>query len=112
MLSASSFCCLGDTHKLTLYHLISGRDGVVAVRMEVVALEIEGGHFVIGDLDAAWVGVGVGFAADGQAPAVVAVLAMSSTTARWLVSGVPRQFWLLWQNMRCSILFHFEVPGG
>jgi hypothetical protein len=34
------------------------------------------------------------------------VLAMSSTTARRLVSGVARQFCVMWQNMRCSILFH------
>jgi hypothetical protein len=20
--------------------------------------------------------------------------------------------WLMWQDSRCSILFHFEVPGG
>jgi len=25
---------------------------------------------------------------------------------------VARQFCVMWQNMRCSILFHFEVPGG
>ena len=30
----------------------------------------------------------------------------------WLVSGRPRQFMVMWENSRCSILFHFEVPGG
>ncbi len=30
----------------------------------------------------------------------------------WLVSGRPRQFIEMWQNSRCSILFHLEVPGG
>jgi hypothetical protein len=30
----------------------------------------------------------------------------------WSVSGRPRQFCVMWQNMRCSILFHFDVPGG
>ena len=34
------------------------------------------------------------------------------TTARRSVSGRPRQFWVMWQNSRCSILFHFDVPGG
>jgi len=30
----------------------------------------------------------------------------------WLVSGRPRQFRVIWENSRCSILFHLEVPGG
>src|SRR5574337_1308101 len=34
-----------------------------------------------------------------------------TTTAR-LRKGWPRQFWVMWQNMRCSILFHLLVPGG
>jgi hypothetical protein len=33
------------------------------------------------------------------------------TTARRSVSGRPRQSWVMWQNSRCSILFHFDVPG-
>jgi hypothetical protein len=29
----------------------------------------------------------------------------------WLTNGRPRQFWVMWENMRCSILFHFiAVP--
>jgi hypothetical protein len=28
------------------------------------------------------------------------------------VNGRPRQFCVMWQNSRCSILFHFDVPGG
>ena len=28
------------------------------------------------------------------------------------VSGLPRQFWLMKANKRCSILFHLLVPGG
>src|SRR3972149_832451 len=31
---------------------------------------------------------------------------------RWLAKGLPRQFWVMWQNNRCSILFHLLVPGG
>jgi hypothetical protein len=38
--------------------------------------------------------------------------AMLLTTTSWLVSGLPRQFIVIWENSRCSILFHFEVPGG
>ena len=45
-------------------------------------------------------------------PVLVVVSAMSSTTTRRLVSRVARQFWLMWQNMRCPTLFHFDVPGG
>ena len=37
---------------------------------------------------------------------------MLLTTTWWLVSGRPRQFMVMWENSRCSILFHLEVPGG
>src|SRR5215510_1396906 len=30
----------------------------------------------------------------------------------WLTKGLPRQFWLIKENRRCSILFHLLVPGG
>jgi hypothetical protein len=30
----------------------------------------------------------------------------------WVFSGRPRQFMVIWLNSRCSIWFHFEVPGG
>ena len=40
------------------------------------------------------------------------VAAIVLTTTSWLVSGRPRQFIVMWENSRCSILFHFEVPGG
>jgi hypothetical protein len=42
----------------------------------------------------------------------VVVAAMDCTMTSWLVSGRPRQFMVMWENSRCSILFHFEVPGG
>ena len=45
-------------------------------------------------------------------PVLVVVEAIRSTTVSLLVKGLPRQFWVMWQNRRCSILFHFEVPGG
>jgi hypothetical protein len=39
--------------------------------------------------------------------------AMVSTITSWLVSGGrPRQFIEMWENGRCSILFHLPVPGG
>ena len=37
---------------------------------------------------------------------------MVCTMTSWLVSGRPRQFMVMWENSRCSILFHLEVPGG
>ena len=42
----------------------------------------------------------------------VLVAAMVCTMTSWLVSGRPRQFMVMWENSRCSTLFHFEVPGG
>ncbi len=33
-------------------------------------------------------------------------------TTSWLVSGRALQLQVMWENSRCSILFHFEVPGG
>jgi hypothetical protein len=39
------------------------------------------------------------------------VEAMVSTATSWLVSGRPRQFMVMWENSRCPVLFHLEVPG-
>jgi hypothetical protein len=36
---------------------------------------------------------------------------MEFSTTAWLVSGRPRQFMVIWENSRCSTLFHLEVPG-
>ena len=30
----------------------------------------------------------------------------------WVRSGRPRQFKVIWENSRCSILFHLLVPAG
>ncbi len=45
-------------------------------------------------------------------PARVFVLPIKLTMTARLKSGRPRQFSVIWQNMRCSILFHLLVPGG
>ena len=45
-------------------------------------------------------------------PVAVVVLEMRSTMTWWLVSGLPRRFRVIWENSRCSILFHLLVPGG
>src|SRR5437764_822743 len=45
-------------------------------------------------------------------PVRVVVAAIVLATTAWLSSGRPRQFMLMWENSRCSILFHFRVPGA
>src|SRR3954451_224762 len=45
-------------------------------------------------------------------PVLVFVLPIKFTTTARLTNGRPRQFSVIWQNMRCSILFHLLVPGG
>jgi hypothetical protein len=45
-------------------------------------------------------------------PVRVRVPPIGLTTTAWLTSGRPRQFSVMWQNIRCSILFHLLVPGG
>src|SRR5664280_909548 len=47
-----------------------------------------------------------------HAPVRVRVEAIVATTTSWLVNGRPRQFMAIWENSRCSILFHLLVPGG
>jgi hypothetical protein len=37
---------------------------------------------------------------------------MEATMTSWLASGRPRQFMVMWENSRCSTLFHLEVSGG
>ena len=45
-------------------------------------------------------------------PVAVVVAAMVERMTSWLVRGRPRQFRVICENSRCSILFHLEVPGG
>jgi hypothetical protein len=42
----------------------------------------------------------------------VRVEAMVATVTSWLVNALSRRFMVIWQNSRCSILFHLLVPGG
>ena len=51
--------------------------GVVPVAMEGIALDVEGGHFGIADLDAFWVKVLVDVAGDGEAGLVLDALDMA-----------------------------------
>ena len=45
-------------------------------------------------------------------PVLVVTALMVLMTTLQLVSGRPRQPRVIWENSRCSILFHLEVPGG
>src|ERR1035437_807456 len=45
-------------------------------------------------------------------PVVVVVAPMRLRIVSWLGRGLPCQFLVIWENKRCSILFHLLVPGG
>src|SRR3989442_3243814 len=45
-------------------------------------------------------------------PVAVRVCPINSTTVSQVRSGLPRQFCVMWQKRRWSILFHLLVPGG
>jgi hypothetical protein len=45
-------------------------------------------------------------------PVVVVVAEITSTMVRSDVRGLPRQFIDTKLNVRCSIRFYFDVPGG
>jgi len=45
-------------------------------------------------------------------PVVVVVAPIVLITVSRLSRGVARQFRAIWENRRCSILFHLLVPGG
>ena len=79
--------------------------------MELIACDIEAFHCGFADLDASLIGAGVERAFNletglgGRRPDQL-------DHGRRSVSGRPRQFCVMWQNIRCSILFHLDVPGG
>jgi DDE superfamily endonuclease len=79
--------------------------------MECIAADGEALHVGVADLDAFFVAL-VSSAVSTLRPVLVVVAAISSTMAARLVGGRSRQFCVMRQNSRCSILFHFDVPGG
>ncbi len=73
--------------------------------MEISTDDVDRSHVLIGDGDASWIGVGVKFAVDletgvggGDADQV----------DDELTSGFARQFIVMNENRRCSILFHIR----
>jgi len=78
--------------------------------MEAVPGDREGGKFVITDLDAGGVGIGVEFGVNGQAG--LGGGRGDALDDDFMAGQGPRQFMVMWENSRCSIRFHFDVPGG
>src|SRR6516162_3700785 len=93
------------TINATLWRLLPRPDGVVPFGMERIADDVEAFHLGLADLDPLFIGARVERTLDLH-PVLVVVAPISSTTARRSVSGRPRQFWVIGQNSRCSILFH------
>jgi hypothetical protein len=79
--------------------------------MECVALDVEHHHLGMADFDTLFVGGGVERAFDLQA-GLGGRRGNQLDHGHAIDEGHPRQVCVMWQNKRCSILFHFEVPGG
>ena len=79
--------------------------------MERIAGEVEGVHFGIGDLDAFFIGSLIEHALDLEAR-LGCRGADEFDDGDAIRQRRPRQFCVIWQNRRCSIRFHFDVPGG
>jgi hypothetical protein len=77
--------------------------------MECVALDVERLHLGIADFDTPFVGGGVERAFDLQAD-LGGSRGKQLDHGHAIDEGRPRQVCVMWQNKRCSILFHFEVP--
>ena len=83
----------------------SRSDGVVPFRMECAALDVERLHLGIADFDTLFVGGGVERAFDLQAGRG-GRRGNQPDHGHAIDGGRPRQVCLMWQNKRCSILFH------
>ena len=79
--------------------------------MELLSLDREAVHLLIGDLPGDRVAASVQLQS-ALSPVCVLVPPIRLTTTSRLTSGLPLQFSVMWQNIRCSILFHLLVPGG
>ena len=68
-------------------------------------------HPLVADVDPFRVGAAVEDGGALQALVMVVVAAMPATASSLVMSGRARQVRVMWQNSRCSILFHLDVPG-
>ena len=76
--------------------------------MELVRQQRNGSQLLVGDLDARRIFVGVQLCAYFQPLIGLGVIiTIKLTTASWLRSGWQRQFSLIKEKSRCSILFPF-----
>ena len=101
----------GNWAKITWRILLaSGRDGVVPVPVELIPFDPQLLHLLLAYLEPLRYSF-VSSAASIFNPASVRVLPMRLTITSRLRNGLPRQFSVMWQNIRCSILFHLLVPG-
>ncbi len=86
-------------------------DLMVPVAKELVASDSELSEFLIGHLDASRIGISIQLSLHLES-SVSGGSRMRFTMVWKLRKGLPRQFWLISENSRCSILFHLLVPGG
>lgn len=82
--------------------------GVVPFAVEGISDDRHCVQLGVADLHAG----GTGAVSSSVRPVWVVVVAMDRTTTSWLFSGLPRRFMVIAESSRCSILFHFDVPGG
>jgi len=84
---------------------------IVPFAMKVIAFDVAFIQFLIAYFSAFLIHTCIDPRMDFQSRFRV-VVPIDSTTISNVSNGVPCQFRVIWQNSRCSILFHLLVPGG
>ena len=84
---------------------------VVPLAVEVLPGDVEGARLLVGDPDPASYERG-STSRMTLRPLEVVVEATRPAITSSDPGGPPRQLRVIWVKMRCSTLFHFEVPGG
>ena len=79
--------------------------------MEVVGAQVDLRQFVVRDHGTLRIGLCVQLTADFE-PGLGGGCGNQIHDHFVADGGLPRQFWLMYENRRCSILFHLLVPGG
>ena len=87
---------------------------IVPFSVELIAFDPHCGKFLVGDLDPSLLGIFAQLRTNVKAywPDFVVVLPIRLTTTSRLTKERPRQLFVIWQNIRCSIVFHLLLPGG
>jgi len=76
-----------------------------------VSADVDGGELVVRNNASGRVLIGVQLTFDPE-PGGGCRGSNQVHTTSWLTSGLPRQFCVMAENNRCSILFHLLVPDG